>query len=199
MRRAFDVIGALVLLLLSLPLLAVAAVAVLVTSGRPVFFGHVRVGRNGALFRCWKLRTMSNGAERRLDETPDLHARYVANGYKLPVAHDPRVTWLGRWLRRSYIDELPQLFNVLAGTMSLVGPRPVVPDELTNYGSAAAELLTARPGIFGAWAVGGRARAPYPERVHVELEYVRTRTLAADLAILVRSIPVVLLGQAPDA
>jgi exopolysaccharide production protein ExoY len=199
MRRAFDIAGALVLLLLTLPLLIVAAAVVLVTSGRPVFFGHVRVGRGGRLFRCWKLRTMAIDAERVLDRVPDLRARYVANGYKLPMTQDPRVTLPGRWLRRSYIDELPQFFNVLNGTMSLVGPRPVVPDELTNYGTAAAELLTARPGIFGAWALGGRARAPYPERVNVELEYVRSRTLAADVAILVRSIPVVLSGQAPDA
>lgn len=198
MRRAFDIAASSFLILLTLPLLAAAATAVLVTSGRPVFFGHVRVGRNGALFRCWKLRTMRNGAERVLHDAPDLRARYVANGYKLPVAHDPRVTRLGRLLRRTYIDELPQLFNVLNGTMSIVGPRPVVPDELTNYGAAAAELLAERPGIFGAWAAAGRGRAPYPERVHVELEYVRTRSLARDLAIIVRSIPVVLLGQAPD-
>jgi lipopolysaccharide/colanic/teichoic acid biosynthesis glycosyltransferase len=199
MTRALDVLAAVVLLIISAPLLLCAAAAVLVTSGRPVFFGHRRVGRNGVPFRCWKLRTMQTDAERVLHDTPTLRSRYVTNGYKLPLAEDPRVTRIGGFLRRSYLDELPQLFNVLNGTMSLVGPRPIVDEEVDNYGGSAAELLAARPGIFGAWAAEGRARPPYPERIDVELTYVRTRSLTTDLTILVRSIPVVLLGQGPDA
>lgn len=199
MKRALDVVAAVVLLVISAPLLLCAAAAVLVTSGRPVFFGHRRVGRNGVPFRCWKLRTMQTDAERVLHDTPTLRNRYVTNGYKLPLAEDPRVTPIGGFLRRSYLDELPQLFNVLNGTMSLVGPRPIVDEEIDNYGGSAAELLAARPGVFGAWAAEGRARPPYPERIEVELTYVRTRSLTTDLSILVRSIPVVLLGQGPDA
>ena len=199
MTRALDVVAAAVLLVISAPLLLCTAAAVLVTSGRPVFFGHRRVGRNGVPFRCWKLRTMQTDAERVLHDTPTLRSRYVTNGYKLPLAEDPRVTRIGGFLRRSYLDELPQLFNVLNGTMSLVGPRPVVDEEVDHYGGSAAELLATRPGIFGAWAAEGRARPPYPERIDVELTYVRTRSLTTDLSILVRSIPVVLLGQGPDA
>jgi exopolysaccharide production protein ExoY len=197
-RRAFDVLVALFILVLTAPLHGLAAFAVLVTSGRPVFFGHWRVGRNGVPFRCWKLRTMMVGAEQALHETPSLRASYVANGFKLKVSEDPRVTTLGRWLRRSYIDELPQLFNVLSGTMALVGPRPVVADELEHYGGHAPELLATRPGVFGAWVAEGRARPAYPERVLVELEYVRTRSFGADIAILARSVPVVLQGSEPD-
>jgi exopolysaccharide production protein ExoY len=199
MKRAVDVVAALVLLVITAPLLAWAVAAVLVTSGRPVFFGHRRVGRYGVPFRCWKLRTMQPDAERVLHDAPMLRSRYVTNGYKLPLAEDPRVTRAGAFLRRTYLDELPQLFNVLNGTMSLVGPRPIVDEEVDNYGSSAAELLAARPGIFGAWAAEGRARPPYPERVHIELDYVRRPSLLRDLSILARSVPVVLLGQAPDA
>ena len=199
MKRALDIGTAIVLLILAAPLLAVAAAAVLITSGRPVFFGHRRVGRNGVPFCCWKLRTMQADAERVLHETPALRQRYVTNGYKLPLVEDPRVTPVGAFLRRTYLDELPQLFNVLNGTMSVVGPRPIVEEEVDNYGGCAAELLAARPGIFGAWAAEGRARPPYPERVHIELDYVRRPSLLRDLSILARSVPVVLQGQAPDA
>lgn len=187
-----------VLLLLTLPLLAAAAVAVLLSSGRPVFYGHMRVGRNGKPFRCWKLRTMEPGAEQRLREEPALHRAYVRNGYKLPLDSDPRIMPLGRWLRRNYVDELPQLLNVLNGSMSLVGPRPVVEEELAEFGPHVDELLSIRPGIFGAWTSMGRRRPGYPERSRIELEYVRTRTVSRDLRLMARSLPVILRGS-PDA
>jgi lipopolysaccharide/colanic/teichoic acid biosynthesis glycosyltransferase len=195
-RRVFDVVGASVMILLTLPLLLGAIVAVALFSGRPVFYGHPRVGRGGRTFRCWKLRTMELRAAERLRVDHELAVRYRENGYKLPA--DPRATVPGRILRRLYLDELPQLFNVLWGTMSLVGPRPVVPDELEEYGEGVAELLSQRPGIFGAWNSLGRNRPSYPERARVELEYVRTRTLQRDLRILVRSLPVVLRGFPED-
>jgi lipopolysaccharide/colanic/teichoic acid biosynthesis glycosyltransferase len=195
MRRIADIGAAAVLLLLTLPLIIVAAGAVLLSSGRPVFYGHVRIGRAGRAFRCWKLRTMERDAERRLRQEPLLHRRYVQNGYKLPLESDPRITALGRWLRRSYLDELPQLVNVLNGTMSLVGPRPVVAEELEEFGPEAAELLSIRPGIFGAWTSLGRDRPDYPERTRIELEYVRARTFRRDLSLLATSLPVVLRGS----
>lgn len=195
MRRVVDtVLGSMLLVLVS-PLLLGAAVGVLVTSGRPVFFGHVRVGQGGRTFRCWKLRTMRPDAEEVLHRDDDLRARYVGNGFKLPSNGDPRVTPFGRILRRWYIDELPQLVNVLNGTMSIVGPRPVVPEELAEFGEDAAVLLRAKPGLVGAWTSRGRDRPGYPERVRVEVEYVRTATTARDLWILARTIPVVLRGQ----
>jgi lipopolysaccharide/colanic/teichoic acid biosynthesis glycosyltransferase len=195
MRRAIDIAGACLLLLLMGPLLVLGAALVLLASGRPVFFGHLRVGRNGRPFRCWKLRTMRPDAQAMLDRDPALRDRYIRNDFKLPLQEDPRITPVGRFLRRWHLDELPQLINVLNGTMSLVGPRPIVREELAQYGAGAAELLTARPGIVGAWTSHGRKRPGYPERVAVELEYVRSATARRDLAILVRSIPVVLRGQ----
>lgn len=195
LRRAVDVVGAAVLLALTAPLLVGGAALVVVGGGRPIFFGHQRVGRYGRPFRCWKLRTMTVGAEEALERDPVLRAHHRANGFKLPTASDPRVPWWGRILRRTYLDELPQLLNVLAGEMSLVGPRPVVPDELEMFGGERDTLLTVKPGIFGAWNSCGRARPPYPERAQLELDYVRNRAWTRDLRILVRSIRAVVQGQ----
>lgn len=194
-KRALDLVGASVVLALASPLLVLGALAVLLGSGRPVFFGHRRLGREGVPFRCWKLRTMRVGAEAELAPESALHERYRGNGFKIPTGEDPRVTRVGRWLRRSYVDEIPQLFNVLDGTMSLVGPRPLVEDELELYGENADELLRVRPGICGEWTSHGRARPPYPERAAMELDYLRHRSLMKDLAILARTIPVVFKGQ----
>lgn len=194
LRRAIDVVLSLVLLAAALPVLLAAALAVLLTSGRPVFYAHVRVGRHRRPFRCWKLRTMEVGAESRLRTDPSLGQRYRQNGFKLPPGEDPRVTRVGRFLRRTYIDELPQLFNVLAGSMSLVGPRPVIEEELQEFAPEVSLLLELRPGIFGAWTSRGDHRPPYPERARLELEYARNRTLRGDIAILVRSLPVVVRG-----
>ncbi len=196
LRRAVDIAAASLLLALAAPLLLLGAAVVLVASGRPLLFGHLRLGQNGREFRCWKLRTMKNGAERWLIADPELRRRHAANGFKLPLREDPRVSAGGRWLRRTYIDELPQLFNVLNGTMSIFGPRPIVPDELSNYGDDAAELLRLKPGLLGEWTSRGRDRPPYPERTRLELAYVRDRTVARDLRILARSIPALLRGQA---
>ena len=198
LRRIVDIVGAAVLLVLSAPVLALAALAIWIESGRPVLFGHTRIGLGGKPFRCWKLRTMVVDAEERLERDPWLKKLYVQNGYKLPADIDPRITRVGRWLRRTYLDELPQLFNVLGGSMSLVGPRPIVRDELAWYGDAADELLSEKPGIFGAWTSRGRNRPRYPERARVELEYVRNRSLLGDMRILARSIPVVLRGQGAE-
>jgi exopolysaccharide production protein ExoY len=197
LRRLGDIVGASLLLAILAPLLALAALAVLVGSGRPIFFGHLRLGRGGRLYRCWKLRTMHAGAEARLEREPHLKDRYIRNDFKLPNGSDPRVTRIGRVLRRTYVDEIPQLLNVIEGSMSLIGPRPIVPAELAWYGPYANELLQSKPGVFGEWTSRGQSRPSYPERAHVELTYVRQRTIGADLAILIRTIPVVLRGQ-PD-
>lgn len=196
-RRALEVLTAAALLVAAAPLLAVAAAGILVTSGRPVFYGHPRVGRGGRPFRCWKLRTMTVDSDAALRTNGSLRTTWRTNGYKIP--DDPRRTRLGPFLRRTYVDEIPQLVNVLNGTMGLVGPRPVVAEELTEFGAGAEELLSVRPGIFGAWNSRGPHRPTYPERARVELEYVRTRSARRDLAILLASIPVVLRGHHEDA
>ena len=194
-KRLFDLAGAALLLLVVSPLMALAALLVYADSGRPVFFGQWRMGRGGRPFRCWKVRTMIPDAEQSLDRDHGLRRAYVANGYKLPNVCDPRVTRVGRWLRQRYLDELPQLLNVLAGEMSLVGPRPVVEEELGEYAPHQSELLSVKPGLVGAWASLGPQRPAYPIRAVLELDYVRARSLSRDLTILIRSVPVVLRGQ----
>ena len=197
LRRGADLVAAAALLLLAAPVLLLCAALVLIESGRPAFFGHRRLGRGGQAFRCWKLRTMVPGAEALLERDAALRSRYVQNGFKLGAGDDPRVTRVGRWLRRRHLDELPQLLNVLQGSMSLVGPRPVVPDELAEYGPHGQDLLRVRPGITGAWTSLGLRRPDYPERARLELDYVRNRSLRGDLGILLRSMPAVLQG-APE-
>jgi len=198
-RRVADIGLAVLLLLVALPILIAAAAAILILSGRPVFYGHVRVGRYGRPFRCWKLRTMQANAESWLEGDELLRRRYVHNGYKLPSHDDPRVTRIGRLIRRTYLDELPQLLNVLNGTMSMIGPRPVIAEELREFEPHVNELLAVRPGILGAWTSRGRARPGYPERARIEIDYIRNRNPRTDASILLRSLLVVLRGQQPDA
>lgn len=193
--RGLDVGASLLLLVLTAPLLLLGMAVVAAGGGRPLFFGHRRVGRGGRAFRCWKLRTMHVDAETRLDREPRLRELHRENGFKLPASSDPRILPGGRWLRRSYVDEIPQLFNVLVGDMSLVGPRPVVEEELELFGGDREVLLSARPGIFGAWTSLGRRRPPYPERARVEVAWVRGRGPGRNLLILARSLWAVLRGQ----
>jgi lipopolysaccharide/colanic/teichoic acid biosynthesis glycosyltransferase len=195
-RRVFDIVAAATLLLLTLPLLLLGMAFVAVAAGRPIFFGHRRVGRRGRPFRCWKLRSMEVHAEEALDHHPELLELHRANGFKLPASIDPRIMPGGRFLRRTHLDELPQLFNVLIGDMSLVGPRPVVEEELSLFGKDAAVLLSTRPGVFGEWTSRGRRRPPYPERARIEVDWVRNRSVRRDVVILIRSMRTILRGQA---
>jgi exopolysaccharide production protein ExoY len=198
LKRIFDVVVALGLLLASVPLLILTVIAVRLTSKGPAIFGHERCGRDGTSFRCLKLRTMVVDAEDWLERDEGLKALHRANDFKLPSTRDPRVTSIGRFLRFTHFDELPQLLNVLRGDMSLVGPRPVVEEELGWYGDRARDLLSVRPGIFGEWTAMGRSRSEYPNRVTDELAYVQNMSFGADLWILVRHVPVVLVGQVED-
>ena len=183
-KRFFDLALAIPLLIIAAPIILVLAVAVVLASGPGPFYGSVRVGRNGK-FKMLKLRTMVRDADKVLEQWrrahPELAAMYEQD-FKL--ADDPRVTWLGKMLRRTSLDELPQLWNVIVGDMSLVGPRPVNEDELRKYGAMAQELLTVKPGLTGRWQIGGAARVPYPERTHIEIGYCRRLSFWDDLRIL---------------
>lgn len=191
-KRTMDILGALVGLALIGPALALVSLLIRIESPGAPLFRHVRVARGGRRFGCLKLRTMYADAEERLEADASLYELYRANGYKIPEDADPRITPLGRFLRRSSLDELPQLWNVLVGDMSLVGPRPLVPEELEHYrGARRRLLLTVRPGLTGEWAVGGRHALSYPRRADVELAYVRRRSIGRDLSILVRTISAV--------
>lgn len=191
-KRAFDVPLAVVLTLIALPLMAIVAVAIYLSSPGPILFRQKRLGRGGEPFPCLKFRSMRADAEKILMSDPDLYERYRINGYKLPAEEDPRIHPVGAFLRRTSLDELPQLFNVIAGHMSLVGPRPIVPAELEEYGDARESFLSAYPGITGWWQVSGRSELPYPERAYLELEYVERWSPLLDLRILSQTVPAVL-------
>lgn len=193
-KRAVDVVFASAILVLLLPLLIVVAIAIRLESPGSVFFAHRRLGRDGRYFDCLKFRSMRPDAEHQLLSDDRLRHEYVANHFKIPADQDPRVTRLGRFLRKSSIDELPQLLNVVKGDMSLVGPRPIVPLEGNYYGEELDLLLSVRPGITGAWAVHGRSEVGYPDRVHLELDYVRNWSFVSDLEILLRT-PLTVLTQ----
>ena len=189
-KRAIDVVVAAIGIVLCAPLMALLAVAIRLESrGSPVF-RHERIGFRGKPFLCLKLRTMRVDAEEQLRSDPAMYDLYRRHHFKIPDDRDPRVTRIGRFLRRTSLDELPQLWNVLMGEMSLVGPRPVVEEELAWYGEHQDIVLSVRPGITGAWAVNGRQSLGYPERCHTELSYVRRWTVGGDMQILMRTAAV---------
>lgn len=199
MKRFFDIIGSSTLLLATAPLMAVIAVGVRLSSGAPVFFRHARIGRAGRGFECLKFRTMVVGAEEWLVRDEALAKRHREEGFKLSLRHDPRVTSIGRLLRRTQLDELPQFWNVLVGDMSLVGPRPLVSDELEWFTEEECDrLLSVRPGIFGPWTAKGRRRPGYPERAQLDLSYTECAGLARDVQLLLAHLPVLLRGQGDD-
>jgi len=191
LKRAFDIVVASSLLVFLAPLMTILALT-LAWSGGPVFFAHKRVGRNGQLFHCLKFRSMVPNAADVLAEllASDPAAREEwTRTFKLK--RDPRTTAFGRFLRKSSLDELPQLFNVLRGEMSLVGPRPVVPDELDRYGDAKVYYLEVRPGLTGLWQISGRSDIDYEQRVSLDTWYVRNWTLWYDILILFKTALVV--------
>jgi exopolysaccharide production protein ExoY len=194
-KRAIDIVVVVLLLPLVVPLGVLIAIAVTVSSRGTVLFGQERVGLGGRTFKMYKFRTMHREAEQQLQQDPRLWNEYVTNGFKIPAEIDRRVTRIGRFLRRSSLDELPQVLNVLLGTMSLVGPRPVVPAEIANYGDKRDAYLSVRPGITGAWQVTGRSNIDYPERVEIDATYVETWTLGQDLRILARTPMAVLSAR----
>jgi lipopolysaccharide/colanic/teichoic acid biosynthesis glycosyltransferase len=190
-KRVIDVIVAAIGILLCAPLMALLALAIRAESpGSPVF-RHERIGYRGKRFLCLKLRTMRNDAEAQLRADLLLYEEYRRHHFKIPDDRDPRVTKFGRFLRQTSLDELPQLWNVLVGQMSLVGPRPVVGEELGLYGEKQDVVLSVRPGITGAWAVNGRQLLGYPERCATELAYVRQWTVGGDIRILARTAAIV--------
>lgn len=181
-KRAIDLVGALVLLVLSSPVLLVAAVAVKVSSRGPVFFRQQRVGKDGMTFSIFKLRTMVEGAE--------------SAGAGLAINEgDSRITKAGALLRRTSIDELPNLFNVVAGEMSIVGPRPTLPHQVEKYSDRHRRRLEVRPGITGWAQVGGRAALPWSQRIELDIWYVDHWSNWLDLKILAKTVAQLLTGR----
>lgn len=185
--RALDIVLSLLAILFIAPTLGLIALAVRLQDGGPVLFRQVRIGQGGAAFHCLKFRTMAPDAEAMLPLLEDGEWRASRK-----FRRDPRVTPLGRFLRVSSLDELPQLLNVLRGDMSLVGPRPIVFDEAGLYGRRLADYCAVRPGLTGLWQVAGRNDVPYPRRVAMDVWLVRNRSLRVYLLILLRTLPAVL-------
>ena len=171
-KRTLDVLVSGAAIALLAPIGLAITLAIRIDSPGPAIFRQKRLGLGGRPFRLWKYRSMRVDAEDTLRADPFLYRRYVENDYKLSPEEDPRVTRVGGFLRRTSLDELPQLFNVLLGDMSLVGPRPVVPDEILHYGADARVFLAVKPGLTGHWQVSGRSDVAYPERAQLDIDYI---------------------------
>jgi exopolysaccharide production protein ExoY len=192
-KRALDVFGAVAGAVATAPLLLAMAVAIKLQDGGPIFYGHERIGYGGRRFQCWKFRTMATDADERLKAMLATDAAAALEwSTRRKLKNDPRVTKLGRWLRLSSIDELPQLYNVLKGEMSLVGPRPLTLAELNEMGSGKKEYLSARPGLSGLWQVSGRSNTSRADRIELDRRYVKTWSMKADIWIILKTVPAVL-------
>ena len=192
MKRLFDIFFSVLLLILALPALFAVAIAILLLDGRPIFYSDQRAGMFGRAFVLRKFRTMRVGAA---DERASLWRSSDTTGPAFKIVNDPRVTPLGRLLRRYSLDELPQLFDVLLGRMSLVGPRPAGLDELDRYEDRHRLRLTVRPGVTGLWQVRHREDGSFERRMTDDLEYIRRWTVLLDLQIVLRTIAAVFRGK----
>jgi exopolysaccharide biosynthesis polyprenyl glycosylphosphotransferase len=192
LKRLFDLVVGGAMLVLSVPIWLGLAVFIKLDSPGPVFFKQTRVGRRGRLFLLYKFRTMYVDAERRKAELMRFNE---AGGVIFKMKDDPRVTRAGRFLRRTSLDELPQLLNVLLGDMSVVGPRPPVPAEVVQYTPAERRRLDAEPGLTCIWQVSGRSSIPFEGQVRLDVQYIETRSLWRDLWILLKTVPAVVLGR----
>jgi exopolysaccharide biosynthesis polyprenyl glycosylphosphotransferase len=192
LKRVSDVIGAVIGLVLGAPLLALIALAVRLDSPGPILFEQTRVGAGGEPFTIYKFRSMREGAEAELEELRDLNE---SDGPLFKIRYDPRLTRVGRFLRHTSLDELPQLWNVLRGEMSVVGPRPPLPSEVSSYLEWHKKRLQVRPGMTGLWQVSGRSLLSFDEMVLLDIYYIENWSLWLDLKIMMRTIPQVLRGQ----
>jgi len=194
-KRITDIVFALLIAPLALIVVAVVAVIMMASGeGSNLFFGHRRIGKNGKVFKCWKIRTMVLDAETRLREhlanNPDAAAEW-ARDHKLE--NDPRITGVGRFLRRTSLDELPQIWNVLKGDMSFVGPRPIVRTEMHKYGPHRRAYTSVRPGVTGLWQISGRNDISYVERVALDVAYVDSMTFWRDLKLIAKTALVIVI------
>ena len=193
LERAWHVGLAFVALALLLPVMVTLALAIWVSDGRPIFFGHTRIGRLGEKFQCWKFRSMVINSDQVLADYLSAHPEALAE-WKLDhkLRRDPRITRIGRFLRASSLDELPQLWNVIVGEMNLVGPRPIVYGEIERYKEDFSYYCRCRPGITGLWQISGRNDVPYDQRVALDVRYAKVRSPWLDLKIMLATLPAVI-------
>ena len=185
----FDLVAAMAALIALAPVFLVVALAIKLEDRGPVFFRQTRIGHRGQPFKMWKFRSMVRDAEARLAA---IIAQSERDGTCFKMRSDPRITKVGAFLRRFSLDELPQLFNIVAGDMSVVGPRPALPREVLTYAPEQRERLIGLPGLTCTWQVSGRAEIPFEQQVLLDVEYLRTRSFVKDMGIIVRTIPAVL-------
>jgi exopolysaccharide biosynthesis polyprenyl glycosylphosphotransferase len=193
MKRGFDVVASSLFLLGLSPLLGAIALLVKLEDGGPVFFRQTRVGRFGREFKMYKFRSMCPDAEARLQAL--LGRNKHAEGVTFKLKNDPRLTRVGKWLRRFSFDELPQFYNVLKGDMSLVGPRPPVPREVALYSLADRQRLAVKPGLTCFWQIGGRSEIDFSGQVRLDVRYIETQSFWVDIKILAKTLPAVLSGR----
>ncbi len=196
-KRTFDILFSLLVLTLGLPLFIIIALAIRLSSRGKVVYSHERIGRGGVPFRCYKFRTMYKDADIRLttmlEDNPLLRLEWEMTQ---KLKKDPRITMVGRFLRKTSLDELPQFWNVLKGDLSVVGPRPVVKRELNQfYGPKAAKVLSLRPGLTGIWQVSGRSDTSYNTRVSLDENYVDNQSLLLDLKLICKTIPAMISSR----
>jgi lipopolysaccharide/colanic/teichoic acid biosynthesis glycosyltransferase len=196
LKRAMDLAIAVPVVIFGSPILMLVYALLKIFDPGPALFRQLRVGKDGRTFTVYKFRTMRVDASERLEKLLQNDPAAAAEWAEFQkLKKDPRVTTLGRILRKSSIDELPQILNIVRGEMSVIGPRPVTSAEIHRYGADYPYYTAVRPGVLGLWQVSGRNRLTYPERIALDVQYVRTWSIWADLAILVRAVPVVLFGR----
>jgi exopolysaccharide biosynthesis polyprenyl glycosylphosphotransferase len=192
-KRCLDLVAAFSGLLLLAPFFPLVALAIRLDSRGAVLFSQTRIGEGGREFRCWKLRSMYIDAEERKQELEAQNE--MQGGVLFKMKHDPRITRVGRFIRKASIDELPQLWNVLIGDMSLVGPRPAVPGEVAQYSPYERGRLAVKPGITCLWQVSGRSDLAFEQQVELDIDYARRRSFRLDMDILLRTVPAVLFAR----
>ena len=192
-KRTFDIFASTVLLVVLSPLFGITALCIILESRGPVFYSQIRVGKDGRQFRFFKFRSMVVGAQAMKAQL--LQHNESKDGVLFKMKKDPRITRVGRFIRKFSTDELPQLFNVLIGDMSLVGPRPATPDEVAQYTLEQRKRLHAVPGITCIWQISGRSEIPFEKQVQLDIEYIKSTNVLSDLVILLKTIPAVLSGK----
>lgn len=192
-KRGFDMVASFLMLVLLSPLFALIAILVKLEDGGPLFFAQTRVGQFGREFKMYKIRSMCLDAEQRLKEL--IEKNHHKEGVTFKIKDDPRITRVGKWLRKFSFDELPQLYNVLIGDMSLVGPRPPLPREVCKYSLAHRRRLAVKPGITCIWQISGRAEIDFSGQVQLDVDYIESQGFWVDVKILAKTIPAVLSGK----
>lgn len=193
LKRMVDIVGSLGALIAFSPIFLVVSILIKLEDRGPIFFKQTRVGKCGKLFGMWKFRSMVPNADKLKDEL--LEDNQHGDGVTFKMKDDPRITKIGKWIRKLSIDEFPQFYNVLRGDMSLVGPRPPVPREVASYKAAHLRRLRVKPGITCLWQVAGRSEIDFEGQVRLDLEYIHSVGFFTDIMILLKTVPAVLLGK----